>query len=64
MICENATKLASDALDRRLSIGETVGLKLHLIGCGACSGFVRQISVMRTVTRRYVATDASDPGAG
>ena len=64
MICENATKLASDALDRRLSIGEAVGLRLHLLGCGDCSGFVRQISVMRMVTRRYVATDASDPGEG
>lgn len=64
MICENATKLASDALDRRLSFGETVGLRLHLLGCVDCSGFVRQISVIRMVTRRYVATDASDPGEG
>ncbi|MFN4278618.1 MAG: zf-HC2 domain-containing protein, partial [Ferrovibrio sp.] len=38
MMCENATKLASDELDRRLSLGETVGLRLHLFKCGACSG--------------------------
>ncbi|KPF61277.1 zf-HC2 domain-containing protein [Rhizobium sp. AAP116] len=61
MMCENATKLASDELDRRLSIGETLRLRLHLFGCEACSGFVRQIGMMRKATRRYVATDASDP---
>lgn len=61
MICENATKLASDELDRRLTMGETVSLRLHLLGCSACSGFVRQIRVMRSITRRYVASDASDP---
>lgn len=61
MMCENATKLASDKLDRRLSFGENIGLRLHLFKCGACSGFVRQIQTMRKVTRRYVATDASDP---
>lgn len=64
MMCENATKLASDELDRRLSLGETVGLRLHLFKCGACSGFVRQIQMIRKVTRRYVATDASDPNEG
>ena len=62
MMCENATKLASDELDRRLSIRETVGLRLHLMKCGACSGFARQIGVLRKATRRYVATDTSDPG--
>lgn len=62
MMCENATKLASDGLDRRLSIRENIGLRLHLLGCDACSGFVRQIGVMRKVTRRYVAVDGSDPG--
>ena len=57
-----ATKLASDELDRRLSIGETLRLRLHLFGCDACSGFVRQIGIRRKATRRYVATDASDEG--
>ena len=61
MMCEKATKLASDELDRRLSIPENIRLRLHLMGCDACSGFVRQIGIMRKATRRYVATDASDP---
>jgi predicted anti-sigma-YlaC factor YlaD len=61
MMCENATKLASDQLDRRLSVRESIRLRLHLLGCDACSGFVRQIDVLRQVTRRYVASDASDP---
>lgn len=61
MMCENATKLASDELDRRLSIGENVGLRLHLLKCGACSGFTRQIRLMRKATRQYLTTDGSDP---
>ncbi|MFN3509030.1 MAG: zf-HC2 domain-containing protein [Allorhizobium sp.] len=61
MMCENATKLASDELDRRLSMGENVGLRLHLLTCGACSGFARHIRLMRKATRRYIATDGSDP---
>jgi hypothetical protein len=61
MMCESATKLASDELDRRLSLGENVGLRLHLLKCGACSGFARQIRLMRKATRQYLATDGSDP---
>ena len=62
MMCDKATKLASDKLVRRLSIPETIRLRLHLVGCDACSGFVRQIDVLRKASRRYVATDVSDPG--
>lgn len=61
MMCENATKLASDELDRRLSISENVGLRLHLLKCSACSGFARQIRLMRRATRQYIATDGSGP---
>ncbi|KPF46124.1 zf-HC2 domain-containing protein [Rhizobium sp. AAP43] len=51
--CEEATKLASDGMDRRLSLAESLGLKLHLIGCGACTNFNRQIRLIGSVSRRF-----------
>ncbi len=62
MKCDEATKLASDRLDRNLSIREGLGLRLHLFGCDKCSKVVRQVQTIRSISRRYVKTDGAGRG--
>jgi len=44
--CRQATKIASDGLDRRLSAWEILRLKLHLLLCGNCRNFDRSIHIL------------------
>jgi hypothetical protein len=62
MKCNEATKLASDRLDRGLSVRENLGLRLHLFGCDKCSRFVRQVQTIHSISRRYVKTDGTGRG--
>lgn len=62
--CEEATRLASDGLDRHLSMKETVSLRMHLLACGACSRFNRQIKLMGTLSRRYARRQDDDNREG
>lgn len=57
MKCDEATRLASDRLDRNLSIRESLGLRLHLLGCDGCTQFTRQMLTIRRISRAYVGTD-------
>lgn len=52
MNCQQATELMSQAQDRPLSIGERLGLRLHLLICTGCSNFRRQLDVLRQACRR------------
>lgn len=52
MNCKQATELLSQAQDRPLSLGERLGLRLHLLICTGCSNFRRQLEVLRQACRR------------
>jgi hypothetical protein len=39
MNCRHATRLLSDGLERSLSLGERLGLGVHLLGCRPCRRF-------------------------
>lgn len=52
MNCQQATELMSQAQDRPLSLGERLGLRLHLLICTGCSNFRRQLEVLRQACRR------------
>jgi len=47
MKCRDATFLASQALDRKLSLGERLSLEAHLFICAHCKRFGRQIGFLR-----------------
>jgi hypothetical protein len=51
--CKEATRLMSQAEDRRLSGGERIKLRLHLYACVACSRFARQLALMREAVARF-----------
>ena len=49
--CRQMVPLMSESLERRLSIREGLGLRLHLLVCAWCARYLRQIKVMRWALR-------------
>lgn len=49
--CRRATLLASNAMDRPLTQRERLALRFHLLICGYCRRFKKQILMLRQVLR-------------
>ena len=52
--CKEATRLLSEAQDRKLVLAEKVQLEMHLALCKGCKNFKGQMSFLRTACQRYV----------
>lgn len=50
--CKEATRLASQGLDRRLGFGERLGLWVHFVICKGCVNVSRQMRFLREAIRR------------
>jgi len=59
--CKEATRLLSEALDRRLLLSERVALCFHLFICKLCRRYARQIRVLTDTLRSDVARLSSNP---
>lgn len=61
--CEASTRLMSEARERPLSRGERLALRWHLMMCGACRRFERQLDWLHRAAGRYVppSADGSSP---
>lgn len=65
--CRNVTKLCSEELERDLSLQERIGLRMHLLMCGACRNFRDQMRFLRAAFRRFSsgrAPHSDDADAG
>ncbi len=64
--CKQATRLASQALDRPLSLRERLGLRAHLMICAGCAQFERQLGFLREASKRFAdgAAAAGDEADG
>jgi hypothetical protein len=51
--CEEATRLMSESLDRKLPIGKRIGLRMHLLMCRLCPRFWRQLLLLKNATDLY-----------
>lgn len=51
--CRHATRLLSEAQERKLSFGERAGLKFHTAICSSCRYFGRHIQALRDISRAY-----------
>lgn len=58
--CREAARLASQAIDRRLSLGQRLALGLHLSVCAACRAYRRQIIAIDRLMRGRSSTIADD----
>ena len=50
--CKDAHRMMSEQMDRPLTLGTRLRLKLHLSLCDACSRVARQFNVLRDSVRR------------
>lgn len=50
--CKDASRLQSQSHERRLSLWELIGLKLHLLICKGCRGFAQHLRLIRQACRR------------
>lgn len=51
--CRQASELMSQEMDRPLSLGERLGLRLHVLICSACDNYRRQMRVLRDACSRF-----------
>ncbi len=47
MTCKETAQLASESLDRSLTLYERVTLRLHLFRCDMCSRYLRQLKFLQ-----------------
>ncbi|MDT8376733.1 MAG: hypothetical protein RQ867_08375 [Mariprofundaceae bacterium] len=50
--CKEASRIASDSLDRKLTWSEWVNMKLHLAMCRLCRNFDQNIRFINTIMKR------------
>lgn len=58
--CKQASKLASDMIDRPLSFKEHIALKFHLFICRMCARYATQIKIIHQATDRLIQNDMPD----
>lgn len=51
--CEEATRLISESLDRKLPLGRPIGLRIHLLMCKLCPRFLRQMLFLKEALDHY-----------
>ena len=61
LTCRDATRLVLAGEDRRLTAGERVRLRLHLLVCRLCPRFVRQVDFMRRALGQWKHYAERDP---
>ena len=53
--CKEVTRLASDAMERKLSLRQRIDFKLHLLICSLCMRYVKQLEMMREIAHQHPA---------
>ena len=53
--CREASRLASESLDRDLGAIDRLALRSHLLCCSACRRYRRQIGLLRDAMRQIAA---------
>jgi predicted anti-sigma-YlaC factor YlaD len=51
--CRDITALVSQGLDKKLSVGERLAIRLHVMMCSRCRNFQSQAQFIRKSAQRY-----------
>lgn len=51
--CKEVTRMASDAMERKLSLRQRIDFKLHLLICSLCMRYVKQLEMMREIAHQH-----------
>jgi predicted anti-sigma-YlaC factor YlaD len=63
--CDGMSRLASESLDRDLTLPERLALRSHMLYCSACRRYTRQITLLRDAMRRLRARlESGEPFPG
>lgn len=62
LTCKDASRLQSQAQDRRLTLAERFGLRLHLMVCDNCRRFARHLQLIRKACLKVRASDGMAGG--
>lgn len=60
LTCKEAHKLASEGLDRTLSMTERARMHMHLTVCEACRNFNGQMQMLRQAMQKLTPVDQKD----
>jgi hypothetical protein len=60
LTCKEVSRLVSQGLDRRLSLGERIALRIHLAMCHGCENFSRQMQFLRRAAQGLSSTNDGD----
>lgn len=60
--CREVTRLVLAGQDRRLTAGERLGVRMHLMMCHGCTEFHRQLGVMRQALDHWRQQAGEDGG--
>lgn len=63
LTCRDASRLSSEALDRRLTLRERAALTIHLAMCKLCRRYATQVDFLRRAVAR-LGLRTGDIGAG
>ena len=55
LTCKDASQLMSQSLDRRLSLTDRMGLRIHLVICKSCQIAYRQLNFIHQFCKRIAA---------
>jgi hypothetical protein len=53
--CKEVTRMASDAMERKLPLRQRLDMKLHLLICTLCMRYVKQLQFMRDAVQQRAA---------
>lgn len=62
--CKDVTRMASEAMERKLPLRQRLDMKLHLLICTLCMRYVKQLQFMRDAVQQHAAqieTGATPP---
>lgn len=60
--CKEIGKLLSQGIDRKLTLREKIGLKLHLVICKTCSCYEKQLQFIACSARRLMQSNKKGQG--
>jgi hypothetical protein len=53
--CKEVTRMASEAMERKLPLRQRLDMKLHLLICTLCTRYVNQLQFMRDAVQQHAA---------
>ncbi len=60
--CKEVGELVSQGIDRKLSLREKIGLKMHLFICKTCSCYDKQLQFIARSARRLMQSNKTGQG--